>query len=284
VKLFRCGTSGAERPALLDDEGRARDLSGLVADINPTTIGDPGFLDRVRAMNVSALPTIDPSTRIGPPIAGVGKLIGVGLNYSDHAAESNLPIPAEPILFMKATTAISGPYDFVEMPLNAKEVDWEVELGFVIGRRAKAISPGNAMDYVFGYLIVNDLSERCWQARREGQWMKGKSHDTFAPIGPWLVTRDEIPDPQNLKMTLDVSGVRRQDGSTKTMIFGVAHLVHYISQFMTLEPGDIITTGTPPGVGLGMKPPRYLRGGDVMRLAVDGLGSQQQTVVSAVTA
>jgi 2,4-didehydro-3-deoxy-L-rhamnonate hydrolase len=280
MKLLRCGAAGAERPGILDKDGQARDLSGVVDDIGPTTIGDVQLLERLRSLDISTLPRTGTSLRIGSPIAKVGKLIGVGLNYSDHAAESNLPVPKEPILFMKATTAISGPYDDVEIPLGAEEVDWEVELGFVIGKRAKAVPLTQAMDHVFGYLIVNDVSERHWQARREGQWMKGKSHDTFAPLGPWLVTRDEVPDPQNLAMTLDVSGVRRQTGSTRTMIFGVAHLVHYVSQFMTLEVGDIITTGTPPGVGLGMKPPTYLKKGDVMKLSIEGLGHQQQSAVA----
>jgi 2,4-didehydro-3-deoxy-L-rhamnonate hydrolase len=280
MKLLRCGPAGAERPAILDQDGRARDISDFVDDITPTSIADAQILARLGSLDTSKLPLVETAVRLGAPIANVGKLIGVGLNYSDHAAESNLPVPKEPILFMKATSAISGPYDDVELPPGAEEVDWEVELGFVIGKRAKAVSLSEALEHVFGYLIVNDVSERCWQARREGQWMKGKSHDTFAPLGPWLVTRDEIVDPQDLRMTLDVSGVRRQNGSTRTMIFGVAYLLHYISQFMTLEIGDIITTGTPPGVGLGMKPPVYLKNGDVMRLTVDGLGHQQQSAIA----
>ena len=284
MKLLRCGAVGCERPAILDKNGQVRDLSGIVEDINPATICDVQILKRLRSLDSSKLRTIAKSVRVGPPIARVGKLIGVGLNYLDHAVEANLPVPKEPILFMKATTAISGPYDDVEIPLGAEEVDWEVELGFVIGKRAKAVSLTQAMDHIFGYLIVNDVSERSWQARREGQWMKGKSHDTFAPLGPWLVTREDVADPQNLAMTLDVAGVRRQTGSTRTMIFGVAHLVHYISQFMTLEVGDIITTGTPPGVGLGMKPPTYLKKGDVMKLSIEGLGHQQQTAIVKTTA
>jgi len=280
MKLLRCGPLGAEKPAILDRDGIARDLSGIVDDITPSVISNTEVLEQLGTLDLSKLTPVANNERIGPPLSKVGKIIGVGLNYSDHAAESNLPVPKEPILFMKATTAICGPYDDVELPPGSAEVDWEVELGFVIGRRAKAVSLNDAMDHVFGYLIVNDVSERCWQARREGQWMKGKSHDTFAPLGPWLVTRDEISDPQNLGMTLDVSGVRRQNGSTRTMIFGVAHLVHYVSQFMTLEVGDIITTGTPPGVGLGLKPPAYLKDGDVMRLAIEGLGHQQQIALA----
>jgi len=280
MKLLRCGPLGAEKPAILDRDGIARDLSGIVDDITPSVISNTEVLEQLGTLDLSKLTPVANNERIGPPLSKVGKIIGVGLNYSDHAAESNLPVPKEPILFMKATTAICGPYDDVELPPGSAEVDWEVELGFVIGRRAKAVSLNDAMDHVFGYLIVNDVSERCWQARREGQWMKGKSHDTFAPLGPWLVTRDEISDSQNLGMTLDVSGVRRQNGSTRTMIFGVAHLVHYVSQFMTLEVGDIITTGTPPGVGLGLKPPAYLKDGDVMRLAIEGLGHQQQIALA----
>jgi len=279
MKLLRFGSIGQEKPGIVDSNGDLRDLSSIIPDINPKLIANSGHLESLRGDEILKLPLISKDIRIGCPIAGIGKLVGVGLNYSDHAAESNLPIPTEPILFMKATSAISGPYDDVQLPPEAEEVDWEVELGIVVGKRSKYVPLASAMDHVFGYTIVNDVSERCWQARRQGQWTKGKSHDTFAPIGPWLVTRDEVPDPQKLNMTLDVSGIRRQTGSTSTMIFGVSFLIHYISHFMTLEVGDVITTGTPPGVGLGMKPPLYLKDGDVMKLAVDGLGVQQQTAI-----
>lgn len=280
MKLLRFGPAGNERPGLLDDTGTIRDLSGVIADIDGNAIGDAA-LASLRALDPEALPAVGADVRIGPCLTRVGKLVGVGLNYSDHAAESGLPIPTEPILFMKATTAISGPYDPVELPAGADQVDWEVELGFAIGKRAKNVSIDDALEHVAGYMIVNDVSERDWQTQRQGQWMKGKSHDTFAPIGPWLVTRDEVPDPQNLAMTCDVGGIRRQNGSTATMIFGVAYLVAYISRFMTLEPGDIVTTGTPPGVGLGMKPPLYLKDGEDMLLTIDGLGFQRQRTARA---
>jgi 2-keto-4-pentenoate hydratase/2-oxohepta-3-ene-1,7-dioic acid hydratase in catechol pathway len=279
MKLLRVGEKGAERPALLDEEGRLYDISSIVGELDGAALSDASIA-AIRASNRETLPRLDAGQRIGVPVANIGKLIGVGLNYSDHAAESNQPVPTEPILFMKATSAICGPYDDVELPVGAEATDWEVELGFVIGKRAKNVAVDDALNHVAGYLIVNDVSERNWQIQRQGQWMKGKSSDTFAPLGPWLVTRDEVVDPQNLALKLQVSGVPRQNGNTRTMIFSVAYLVHYISQFMTLNPGDVVTTGTPPGVGLGLKPPVYLKDGDVMRLEVEGLGYQQQQVRS----
>ena len=282
MKLVRYGQPGQERPGLIDNDGGLRDLSGEIADVTGSTL-DPATLARLSALDPASLPVVEGKPRIGPCVGGVGKLIGIGLNYSDHAAESGMEVPGEPIVFMKATSAISGPYDDVELPAGADKVDWEVELAFVIGARAKNVSKADALSHVAGYLIVNDVSERAWQAERQGQWTKGKSHDTFAPMGPWMVTADEIPDPHDLGMRLDVSGTRRQDGSTRTLIFGIDHLVSYLSTFMTLEPGDVVTTGTPPGVGLGMKPQLYLKEGDVMRLEIDGLGVQQQTCVRGGT-
>ena len=278
MKLVRFGNNGEEQPGILDQTGALRSLSGVVHDIDGVALSPDG-LARLAALDIAKLPLAPPGVRIGPCVGGVGKLIGIGLNYSDHAAESGLPVPTEPIVFMKATSSISGPYDPVEIPADAEKTDWEVELAFVIGTRAKNVSEADALKHVAGYCIVNDVSERAWQIERQGQWTKGKSHDTFSPMGPWLVTADEIADAGNLGMRLDVNGVSRQNGSTRTMIFGVAHLVSYLSRFMTLHPGDVITTGTPPGVGLGMKPPLYLKVGDVMRLEIDGLGHQQQTVV-----
>lgn len=277
MKLVRYGDVGSERPGILDAEGRVRSLEGHVDDINGDALS-PEVLARLAALDPASLPSVPEGTRLGPCLARPGKLIGIGLNYSDHAAESNLPIPNEPIVFMKATSSIAGPYDDVILPRGAKKADWEVELAFVIGRPAKHVAEADALSHVAGYLICNDISERAWQTEREGQWTKGKSYDGFAPLGPWLVTADEISDPGDLRMTLDVSGQRRQDGSTRTMIFGVATLVTYLSQFMTLEPGDIVTTGTPPGVGLGMRPQVWLKDGDVMRLEIEGLGHQQQHV------
>ncbi|WP_457939837.1 fumarylacetoacetate hydrolase family protein [Mesorhizobium sp. 10J20-29] len=278
MKLIRFGESGSERPGLIDATGTVRSLAGIVADIGPSVLSDEQ-LARLRDLDTSSLPAVDEGTRLGPCLAGIGKIVGIGLNYSDHAAESGLPVPTEPIVFQKATSAISGPYDPVRIPPDAVKTDWEVELAFVIGKTARNVPESRAMEHVAGYAILNDVSERAWQTERQGQWMKGKSHDTFAPIGPWLVTRDEVADPQDLGMRLSVNGTMRQDGSTRTMIFGVAYLVSYLSQFMTLQPGDVVTTGTPPGVGLGMKPPVYLKPGDVMRLEIDGLGHQQQEVV-----
>ncbi|WP_288900423.1 fumarylacetoacetate hydrolase family protein [uncultured Sneathiella sp.] len=278
MKLVRYGNKGAEKPGMLDGSGRIRDLSAIVSDIDGETIA-PASLEKLAALNTEALPLVEEGVRIGACVANVGKIVCVGLNYSDHAKEANLPIPKEPIIFMKATTAINGPYDDVELPASSTKLDWEVELGFAIGKRAKNVSEADALDHVAGYFIVNELSEREWQAEREGQWTKGKSHDTFAPLGPWFVTADEVADPGDLNLRLKVNDETRQDGSTKTMIFGVAEVLSYISGFMTLEPGDIISTGTPPGVGLGMKPPLYLKEGDRMHLEINGLGHQQQLVV-----
>lgn len=277
MKLVRFGAPGEEQPGVIDAEGKVRSLAGHVADIDGRILSPEG-LGRLAAIDPSTLPLAPEGARIGPCVARPGKLIGIGLNYSDHAEESNLPIPKEPIVFLKATTSIAGPYDDVILPADAKKADWEVELAFVIGKYARRVSESEALSHVAGYTICNDISERAWQSEREGQWTKGKSHDGFAPLGPWLVTPEEIGDPNNLRMTLDVSGVRRQDGSTKTMIFSVPTLIAYLSQFMTLEPGDVVTTGTPPGVGLGMRPQIWLKDGDVMRLEIEGLGHQEQRV------
>jgi 2,4-didehydro-3-deoxy-L-rhamnonate hydrolase len=277
MKLVRYGAPGHEQPGLLDANFRIRSLAGIVDDIDGQAIS-PEALSRLMALDPTTLPLVGEDVRIGPCLGGVGKLIGIGLNYSDHAAESNLPVPGEPIVFMKATSSIAGPYDPVILPADATKTDWEVELAFAIGTRAKRVPEDQALAHVAGYFIVNDISERAWQTEREGQWTKGKSHDGFAPMGPWFVTADEISNPGNLDMTLDVSGVRRQTGSTKTMIFGVATLVSYLSRFMTLHPGDVITTGTPPGVGLGMRPQVWLQDNDLMRLEIAGLGHQEQVV------
>ena len=277
MKLVRYGAAGAEQPGLLDSDGNIRDLSRVVADIDGTVLATK--LDELKALNPAELPLVSGSPRLGPPVAKISKLVCVGLNYSDHAAETGNPIPKEPVLFMKATSAISGPNDPVILPKGSQKSDWEVELGIVIGKKASYVSEADAMQHVAGYVIVNDVSEREFQIERSGgQWDKGKGCDTFAPIGPWLVTTDEIPDPQNLAMWLEVDGKRYQNGSTRTMIFDVKAVVSYISQFMTLNPGDIIPTGTPPGVGLGLKPPVFLQPGNVMRLSIEGLGEQQQDV------
>jgi len=278
MKLLRIGAKGAEKPAILAEDGSIRDLTGIVDDIGGTALSDQG-LARIRATDLNSLPKLDADQRIGPCVANVGKFICIGLNYADHAAETGADIPKEPILFMKATSAIIGPNDDVIIPKNSIKPDWEVELGVIIGTEARYVEEANALDHVAGYCVVNDLSERHFQTERGGQWVKGKSADTFGPIGPWLVTRDEVADPQDLGMWLDVDGHRYQDGSTRTMVFGVAHLVSYVSQFMSLQPGDIITTGTPPGVGMGIKPnPVWLQPGNVMRLGIAGLGEQQQNV------
>ena len=280
MKLLRVEASDSIKPALLDDSGKRRDLSSLVPDITAATLS-PDMLARLAAVDPAALPVLDSEARICPCVGQVGKFVCVGLNYSDHAAESGMEPPSEPILFFKATTAICGANDQVLIPRNSSKTDWEVELGVVIGSEARYVSQSDALDYVAGYCVINDVSERAFQLEQGGQWVKGKSADTFGPIGPWLVTRDEVPDPQNLHLWLEVDGQRYQDGSTATMIFGVAELVSYISQYMTLAPGDVISTGTPPGVGLGQKPPRYLRPGEVMRLGIDGLGEQRQEVGQA---
>jgi 2-keto-4-pentenoate hydratase/2-oxohepta-3-ene-1,7-dioic acid hydratase in catechol pathway len=278
MKLLRYGDAGAERPGILDSTGQIRDLSAIVPDISGPSLS-PQTLDRLRQTDHSTLPVVTGNPRVGPCVFGVGKFICIGLNYSDHAAESGAPVPAEPIVFMKATSAISGPYDDVIIPRGSTKSDWEVELGVVMGREAKYVSQDDALSYVAGYCVVNDLSERAFQLEGTGQWVKGKSADTFGPIGPWLVTTDEVPDPQNLDMWLDVGGHRYQNGTTRTMVFGVAYLISYLSRFMSLQPGDIISTGTPPGVGLGQKPPVYLRPGNTMTLSVEGLGRQSQRVI-----
>jgi 2-keto-4-pentenoate hydratase/2-oxohepta-3-ene-1,7-dioic acid hydratase in catechol pathway len=278
MKLLRYGRAGAERPGVLDAEGNLRDLSDVISEIDGSVFASE-TLARLKGIDPADLPLVEGTPRIGPCIASVGKFICIGLNYSDHAAESGMAVPKEPVVFMKATSAIIGPNDDVMIPRDAQKTDWEVELGVVIGREAKYVTEADALSYVGGYCVVNDLSERAFQLEGTGQWVKGKSADTFGPIGPWLVTADEVPDPQNLHLWLEVDGHRFQDGSTRTMVFGVAHLVSYLSRFMSLQPGDIISTGTPPGVGLGQKPPVYLRAGNVMRLGVEGLGQQVQTVV-----
>ncbi|PZN52579.1 MAG: 2-hydroxyhepta-2,4-diene-1,7-dioate isomerase [Proteobacteria bacterium] len=277
MKLLRYGEAGAERPGLLDADGTIRDLSGHVPDIGGAAL-DPDSLAVLGRLDPGSLPAVPGTPRIGPCVAGVGKFICIGLNYSDHAAETGATVPPEPIIFMKATSAIIGPNDDVLIPRGSEKTDWEVELGVVIGRKAKYVSESEALDHVAGYCVAHDISERAFQAERQGQWTKGKSCDTFGPIGPWLVTKDEIADPQNLGMWLKVNGQTMQDGSTRTMVYGVAYLVSYLSQFMSLMPGDIISTGTPPGVGMGMKPPRYLKAGDVVELGIEGLGSQRQQV------
>jgi 2,4-diketo-3-deoxy-L-fuconate hydrolase len=277
LKLLRFGEPGKERPGVLDSRGVIRDLTGVVKDIaGPTLLSTS--LAKLKKLDVSTLPAVSGSPRLGPCVAGVGKFVCIGLNYSDHAAESNMPVPAEPIVFMKATSSICGPNDDVELPRGSQKSDWEVELGVVIGTPAKYVTEADALSHVAGYCVVNDLSERAYQLEGTGQWVKGKSADTFGPIGPWLVTTDEVPDCQNLGMWLEVDGHRYQNGSTKTMVFGVAFLVSYLSRFMSLQPGDIISTGTPPGVGHGQKPQVYLRAGNTIRLGVEGLGEQRQMV------
>jgi ureidoglycolate lyase len=280
MKLLRYGPAGREKPGLLGPEGEIRDLSKVVPDLTGENLTD-GVLRKIRKLDIKKLPRVKGRPRLGCPVAHPGKFLCIGLNYSDHAAETGAAIPKEPILFQKTLSSICGPNDNVILPKDSKKLDWEVELGFVIGRRGKYIPEDKALDYVAGYCVINDVSERAWQIERGGQWTKGKSGDTFGPVGPWLVTRDEVKDPQNLSMFLEVDGHRYQNGSTATMIFGVKHLVHYLSQFFTLEPGDIVSTGTPPGVGLGIKPqPVFLKAGQTMRLGVAGLGEQRQKVVA----
>ena len=278
MKLLRYGPKGREKPGILDADGRLRDLSAQIDDVAGGELSDHE-LQRLREIDPANLPLVEGNPRIGACVGQVGKFICIGLNYDDHAAEANMAIPDEPIVFFKATSAISGPYDPIEIPRGSSKTDWEIELAVVIGKEAKYVTVEDAISYVAGYCIANDVSERDFQLRRSGQWVKGKSADTFGPIGPWLVTRDEIPDPQNLKMTLDVNGTRLQDGSTKTMHFTVAEVVSYLSQFMSLQPGDVISTGTPPGVGMGQKPELYLKAGDRMDLAIEGLGEQRCDVV-----
>ena len=279
MKLVRYGGAGAEKPGLLSADGKIRDLSGVVDDIHGGILSEDG-LQRIRGLDPVSLPLVEGAPRMGACVAGVGKFICIGLNYSDHAAESGMAVPAEPVVFMKATSAIMGPNDDVVIPRGSEKTDWEVELGVVIGKVAKYVSEEDALKYVAGYCVVNDLSERAFQIEGTGQWTKGKSCDTFGPIGPWLVTADEVPDPQDLTLWLKVDGHEYQRGSTKTMAFGVAHLVSYLSRFMSLQPGDIISTGTPPGVGLGQKPPKYLRAGSSIQLGIDGLGTQTQRVIA----
>ncbi len=276
MKFVRYGEAGAEKPGVLDSEGRLRDLSGVVPDI----AGD--VLSRLGQIDLGNLPEVTGAPRLGPPVGQVGKFIGIGLNYSDHAAEAGLKPPPEPIVFMKATSSITGPNDPVYLPRGSEKSDWEVELGVVIGRHAKYVTEAEALDFVAGYTIVNDVSERHFQTERKGQWTKGKSCDSFGPIGPWLVTPDEAGDPQSLDLELNLNGAKAQRGNTASMVFSVACIVSYLSQMMSLHPGDIIATGTPPGVGMGMKPPRFLREGDVMELAVSGLGAQRQEVLQDV--
>jgi 2-keto-4-pentenoate hydratase/2-oxohepta-3-ene-1,7-dioic acid hydratase in catechol pathway len=273
MKLLRYGPQGQERPGLLAADGTIRDLSAHVTDLTPATLTD---LDRLGTIDPAGLPVVSGNPRLGPCVAGTGKFICIGLNYADHAAESGLQVPPEPVIFMKATSAICGPNDPILIPRTSEKTDWEVELGVVIGKRAKYVTKAEALNHVAGYCVINDVSERAFQTERAGQWTKGKSCDNFGQTGPWLVTRDEVPDPQNLSMWLKVNGQTMQNGSTRTMVYGVAHVVSYLSQFFTLHPGDIISTGTPPGVGMGMKPPRYLTLGDVVELGIEGLGSQRQ--------
>ncbi|WP_420394128.1 fumarylacetoacetate hydrolase family protein [Acuticoccus sp.] len=280
MKLLRYGPAGHEKPACIAPDGTTRDLSGVISDISSATIA-PQMFETIRTTDVDGLPVIADPGRIGPCVGHPGKVICIGLNYSDHAAETGASPPSEPIVFSKAVTAICGPNEDVELPRGSDALDWEVELAVIVGREAKYVSEADAMDHVAGFALFNDVSERTFQTKREGQWTKGKSHDTFGPLGPWLVTPDEVADPHNLSMWLDVNGERRQNGSTSTLIFNVPTVVSYLSQFMTLKPGDVIATGTPPGVGMGMKPPQYLKVGDVMTLGIDGLGEQRQTVVAA---
>ena len=278
MKLVRFGEKGSEKPGLIDSSGRVRDLSGIVPDIAGDVL-TPAGLDRIRQADANALPLAPDGVRLGACVARPGNFVAVGLNFADHAAETNNPIPTEPVLFNKAPNCVVGPNDDVMIPRGSTKLDWEVELLIVIGERARYVDEADALKHVAGYAICNDISERNFQIERGGQWAKGKGNETFGPIGPWLLTADEMPDTSSLGMWLEVNGERVQNGSTRTMIFGVAYLVSYISQFMVLDPGDIITTGTPPGVGLGMKPPRYLKAGDVMKVGIEGLGVQQQTVV-----
>ena len=280
MKLLRYGPKGSEKPGMLDAAGKVRDLSAHVADIAGEVL-TPAGQAKLAAIDPASLPLVEGNPRLGPCVAGTGKFICIGLNYSDHAAETGMEVPKEPILFMKATSAITGPDDALIIPRGSEKTDWEVELGVVIGAEARYVTPEDAMNHVAGYCVINDVSERAFQAERGGQWTKGKSADSFGPIGPWMVTRDEVADPQKLKMWLEVDGHRYQDGSTETMVFGVAHLVHYISQFMSLQPGDIISTGTPPGVGMGQKPQVYLRPGQTVRLGIEGLGQQTQKTAAA---
>ena len=276
MKLLRYGETGVEKPGLLDKDGQIRDLSGIIPDLAGAALADMSWLD---GLDPESLPKVSGRPRLGPCVGQTGKFMCIGLNYADHAAESGMEVPSEPVLFMKATSAICGPTDPIIIPRGSVKTDWEVELGVVIGKRGKYIDEAQALEHVAGYCVINDVSEREFQIERQGQWAKGKGCDNFGQTGPWLVTRDEVADPQNLSMWLEVNGERVQDGSTRTMVYGVAHLVSYLSQFFTLHPGDIISTGTPPGVGLGFNPPRYLKAGDVVELGIEGLGVQRQLCV-----
>jgi 2-keto-4-pentenoate hydratase/2-oxohepta-3-ene-1,7-dioic acid hydratase in catechol pathway len=279
MKLLRFGFNGEEKPGIVDADGRVRDLSGIVPDISGAVLSDEG-MQAIRDADITTLPIVSADTRLGPCVVGTGKFICIGLNYADHAAESGMDVPTEPVIFMKATSAICGPNDPIIIPRGSEKTDWEVELAVIIGKRAKYVTEADAMDYVAGYAVTNDVSERAFQLERLGQWTKGKSCDNYGQIGPWLVTRDEIKDPQNMTMWLTVNGNTMQNGSTKTMVYGVAHIVSYLSQFMSLQPGDVISTGTPPGVGMGKNPQQYLRPGDVVELGITGLGQQRQDVIA----
>ncbi len=280
MKLVRYGAKGAEKPGLIDKSGQLRDLSAHIRDLDGEAYS-PASLKKLAGIDPASLPAVSGNPRLGAPVTGISKFVAIGLNYSDHAKETGNQIPSEPIFFLKANTALSGPADPVEKPRGSTKLDWEVEIAVIIGSRAKYVSEADALNHVAGYCICNDVSERNFQIERLGQWTKGKSHDTFGPLGPWLVTKDEIPNPQSLSMWLDVNGKRKQTGSTSTMIFSIAKCVSYVSQFMTLLPGDVLTTGTPPGVGTGMKPPQYLNVGDVVTLGIEGLGEQRQEIVAA---
>ena len=279
MKLLRVGQKGKEKPAALDKDGKIRDISSHIKDLNPDYLNFE-TISKLQSTDLSSLPELSSSERIGSCITKPGKFIGIGLNFSDHAAESGLPVPSEPIMFMKATSCISGPNDNIEIVPNSKKLDWEVELGIIIGKQAKHIEQNQSQDHILGYCLVNDVSEREWQIEKMGQWVKGKSHDTYGPIGPYLVTKDDINDVNNLNMSLDLNGKRMQTGNTSTMIFNVDVIVSYVSKFMSLQPGDIITTGTPPGVGMGMKPQLFLKSGDEMKLSIDNLGEQKSKVIS----
>lgn len=280
MKLLRYGNAGQERPGILDSNGKVRELGSVVSDINGKTLSEES-LKKIASLDINSLPLVDEHVRFGPCVTGVGKFICIGLNYADHAAESGLAVPEEPVVFMKATSAITGPNDNIIKPRNSTKLDWEVELGIVIGKHASYVDLDNALDYIAGYCVINDVSERNFQLERGGQWDKGKGCDSFGPIGPYLVTKDEVIDPLNLHLWLKVNGKTFQNGSTDQMVFGPQFLVHYLSQFMSLQPGDVISTGTPPGVGLGQKPPLYLNEGDVVELGIEGIGVQKQVVVNA---
>ena len=279
MKLLRVGNKGNEKPGVLDKDGKIRDISSHVKDLNPDHLNFE-TISKLQSADLSSLPELSASDRIGSCITKPGKFVAIGLNYSDHAAETGADVPSEPIVFMKATSSINGPNDDIEIVSGSKKLDWEVELGIVIGKETKHISESQAQDYILGYCLVNDISEREWQIEKMGQWVKGKSHDTYGPIGPYLVTKDEIADVNNLKMSLDVNGTRMQTGNTSTMIFNVDVIVSYLSKFMSLQAGDIITTGTPPGVGMGMKPQQFLKAGDTMKLSIENLGEQNSKVVA----